>query len=112
MARKKRSPKATNSFDRWSPLLAITVGVIFFTLQLLYLMVGTLSPELAGLLTALWAVSGVLLVIGVIMSAQGSKWGLLLITTPALTFALFCALSMLSTFGFSLLTLFSAVATQ
>lgn len=82
------------------PLLAVSVGVIFFILQLLYLMfVADITAELTGLFTALWVLGGLGFAMGVVAMIRESRWSLLLLAGPAVSFAIFCFLAFLTSFG-------------
>lgn len=99
MARKS-SRKRTVTPHGELPLLAVSVGVIFFTLQLLYLLfVADLTLGLTGLFTALWLVGGVGFTIGVVAMIRQSRWSFLLLAGPAFSFATFCLLAFLAGFG-------------
>lgn len=82
------------------PLLAVSVGVIFFILQLLYLLfLADVTAELTGLFTALWLAGGIGFAVGVVAMIRESRWSLLLLAGPAFSFAAFCLLAFLTGFG-------------
>lgn len=92
------------------PLLAVTVGVIFFMLQILFLLFAVdMASGLTGLFTALWLAGGVSFAIGIVAMLRNSRWGTLLVAGPAVTFSLFCILALLSSFGTSVTELLAGV---
>lgn len=99
MARKSSRKRAADARGEL-PLLAVSVGVIFFTLQLLYLLlVADPTLGLTGLFTGLWLIGGLGFTIGVIAMIRESRWSLLLLAGPAFSFATFCLLAFLASFG-------------
>ncbi|MEX1997341.1 MAG: hypothetical protein WEA04_01535 [Candidatus Andersenbacteria bacterium] len=100
MPRKKRARSQKSSKYQELPLLAVSVGVIFFILQLLFLLfVYNPAGPLLGIITALWVGGGIVFATGVVGAIRESRWSLLLLSAPAFAFGAFCVLSFLSGFG-------------
>ena len=105
MPAKKRARKHKKiNLRQQLPLLAIGAGVTFFVLQLLFMLyMYNPAGELVGIMMALWMVGGVVFAAGVAGTIRESRWAILLLSAPALSFGIFCALSMLSGVGHSLI---------
>lgn len=102
MARKKTVRRRPSTKHAEIPLLAVSVGVIFFVVQLLFLMyVADTTTSLAGLFAALWLAGGVIFATGIVALVRDSRWAPLLVASPAVTFSLFCVIALLSGLGTS-----------
>src|SRR5688572_17772446 len=102
MPAKKSSRRRRASTYPELPLLAVSVGVVFFVLQLLFLFYAAdAAGELLGVFAALWLVGGVVFALGVVAAVRESSWSLLLLSGPAFSFMGFIALTFLSGAGYA-----------
>jgi hypothetical protein len=82
-------------------MLAMIAGILFFFIELSLLLAASTYglKDLTGLLTTLWLLGGLSFAIGVTMTARNAKSDVLLLSGPAISFAVFAVLVLFTGFG-------------